>query len=184
VQHPDDQEKLPFVSLLDIDPHERLSSLEKDIEGLTADELRAKGLAAVDSDSLLALVCLERAFTDIQTPELASALGFCLAKERTQFDRAVELCRLALEKEPAIAKHYLYLGRVFLMQGKKNEAIAVYMEGLSYGEDAEIIADVKLVGTRRRPLIPILHREHILNRSLGYIIDKMSRRRKKAPHKK
>jgi tetratricopeptide (TPR) repeat protein len=178
VQHQDDLENLPFVSLLDIDPHERLASLEKDIAGLTAEELRAKGLAAVDTDSLLALVCLERAFSDIQTPEIASALGFCMAKERTQFDRAVELCRIALEKEPAIPKHYLYLGRVFLMQGKKNEAIAVYMEGLSYGEDAELIADVRLIGTRRRPLIPILRREHLLNRSLGYIIEKVSRRKR------
>ncbi|GAM07977.1 hypothetical protein OR1_00246 [Geobacter sp. OR-1] len=176
---PEDQEKYPFASVLDIDPHERLATLEKEIAGVSAVELLSRGLAALDSDSLLALVCLERANEEIRTPELHSALGFCLAKERVEFGRAMELCRAAIDAEPGNTRHYLYLGRVFLMQGKKNEALEVYHEGLSHGDDAEIKADIKLVGSRRRPVIPILQREHILNRSLGYIIEKVSRKKKK-----
>ena len=168
-----------FISLLDIDPHERLESLEKEVDLVPEDQLPAKGLMAVDSNSLLALVCLERAYKNVQTPEIASALGFCLAKERTQFEKALELCRSAIKSEPGIPVHYLRLGRVYLMQGKKNEAISIYLEGLKHGEDAAIREDLSLVGMRRKPVIKILRREHILNRSLGYIIDKLAQRKHK-----
>jgi tetratricopeptide (TPR) repeat protein len=172
----DEQNNGPFISLLDIDPHERLGLLEQQIAGTPPDELLAKGLSALGSDTLLALVCLERAFIEIQTPELESSLGFCLAKERAQFGRAIELCRAAIDRDRLNPRHYLLLGRVFLMQGKKNAAIEIYHEGLKHAEDPEIRADLKLVGSRRRPVIPILHREHILNRSLGFILNKISRK--------
>lgn len=168
----------PFTRLVDIDPHERLSLLEKQIEGVEPDKLLAKGFATLDSDSLLALLCFERASVTVHTPELASALGFCLAKERTQFQKAVELCRSAIEQDKQNPSHYLRLGRVLLMQGKKTEAISVYHDGLRQGDNPDIRADLALVGSRRRPVIPILHREHILNRSLGFILNKFSRKQR------
>lgn len=166
----------PFIRLVDIDPHERISELEQKIEGVPCDILLEKGLASLGTDTLLALVCLERASVEIHTPELSSALAFCLAKERTQFAKAVELCRSAIEQDKGNPSHYLRLGRVFLMQGKKTEAINVFHEGLRQGEDPEIRADLNLVGSRRRPVIPILRRDHVLNRSLGYILKKFSKK--------
>lgn len=167
---------LKSISLLDIDTHERLETLEKQVDLIPEDQLPAKGIEAVDSDSLLALVCLERAFLKIQTPAIASTLAFCIAKERVQFDKAVELCQSAIRMEPENTRHYLRLGQVYLMQGKKSEAIAIYMEGLKHGDDAAIKKDLALVGTRRKPVIPILRREHLLNRSLGFIIDRFCKR--------
>lgn len=178
LKNPDRLQDRPFVSLLDIDPHERLGELEKEVEGMPSDTLLMKGLNVIETDSLLALVCLERAALDIHTPELASALGFCLAKERAQFGRAVELCRSAIAMDPSNTAHYLHLGRVYLMQGKKNEAIEIYKEGLTHGENAQIREDLGLIGLRRRPVIPLLRREHALNRSLGFILDKISRKKR------
>ena len=180
----DDSDSSPFVSLLDIDPHERLELLVKETDGLSSASLLRKGLDALDrSDTLAALVCLEKAYTEIQTPEICSALGFCLAKERFHLERAYELCSSAVEQEPENPRHYLYLGRVLLMKGKKIEAMATYHEGLRHGDDPEIRSDLHLIGTRRRPVIPMLRREHILNRSLGYLIKIIADRKlRKARH--
>lgn len=168
-QPPNDNDTSLFLSLLDIDPHEGLEHLEKKVAGLPPAELLPRGLAALkNNDFLLALACLERAATAVDTPELASNLGFCLAKERAQFERAIELCRDAIAREPERTSYYLNLGRVLLMQGKKPEALEVYREGLRHGPDPEISADLQLVGIRRPPVIPALRRDHFLNRALGY----------------
>ncbi len=176
---PLEPETSEFLRLLDIDPHERLSLLEKEVEGLHPDLLLSKGLEALgNNDSLMALVCLERAAKHLDTPELASNLGFCLAKEHNQFERAIALCRSAIERDPENTRHYLNLGRIYLMKGKKGEALDIYYEGLHHGKDPEISRDIQLVGMRRRPIIPLLHREHLLNRSLGYILARLKNRKK------
>jgi len=176
---PIESETAGFLRLLDIDPHERLSLLEKEVAEIAPAELLSKGLEALaNNDSLMALVCLERAAKREDTPELASSLGFCLAKELNQFERAIALCRSAIERDPENSRHYLNLGRVYLMRGKKNEALDIYKEGLRHGKDPEIYRDLQLVGMRRRPIIPLLHREHILNRSLGYILARVKDRKK------
>lgn len=168
-----------FLKLLDIDPHERIDQLEQDVAVLSQQELATKGLAAYrDNDTLLALVCLERVENAAETPELASCLGFCLAKERGQYDRAISLCKSAMVKEPKTTHHYLNLARIYLMQGKKKEALATYQQGLQQEKDPEIITDLQLMGSRRRPVIPILQREHILNRSLGYLLNRNRHRQK------
>jgi tetratricopeptide (TPR) repeat protein len=176
---PDVTETADFLRLLDIDPHERLSQLEEMVKGVPPAELLPKGLEAlVNNDSLMALVCLEQAAKSEDTPELSSCLGFCLAKELNQFERAIALCRSAIERDPANTRHYLNLGRVFLMMGKKGEALNIYNDGLRHGKDPDILQDLKLVGMRRKPIIPALHREHIINRSLGYIIARLKDRKK------
>jgi tetratricopeptide (TPR) repeat protein len=168
---PRDPETVTFMSLLDIDPHQRLDQVEQEIAGLQPEELFSRGLEALTKgDSLYALACLERAAGDISTPELLSNLGFCLAKERAQFDRAVELCSQAIDQQPASTSFYLNLGRVHLMMGNKKLAIDTYQEGLRHGDDPRIREDLQLLGIRRRPLLKKLDREHPLNRSLGYLL--------------
>lgn len=172
------EEDTVFPSVLDLDPHERINQLQDETAHLSPEELLHKGFAAFQAnDSLLALVCLERAAAVIDTPELSSTLAFCLAKELARFDRAVPLCRAAMAKEPDNTLHYLLMGRILLMQGKKPEAIDVLNEGLGHGADARIIADLQLLGYRRKPVIPFLHRQHLLNQSLGYILDRARRRK-------
>lgn len=176
---PRDPDTVTFLRLLDIDPHERLEFIEKEICGLKPEELLSRGLDALtNGDSLYALACLEKAALDISTPELLSNLGFCLAKERAQFERAIELCSKAIEQQPASTKFYLNLGRVHLMTGNKKMAIETYQEGLRHGDDPIIREDLQLMGTRRRPVLQKLDRTHPLNRSLGYLL------RKRTPPKK
>jgi tetratricopeptide (TPR) repeat protein len=100
-----------------------------------------------------------------------------MAKERAQFKEAAELCRSALESDPDNTLHYLNLGRILLMQGKKSEAMEIFNKGLRHGSDPRISADLQMLGTRRRPVIPFLNRKHLLNQSLGYILDKALRKR-------
>lgn len=162
-----------FPSVLDVDPHERIAQLEREVEGLMPEELLRRGYAALDdNDSLLALVCLEQASTTVDSPELLSNLAFCRAKELARFDEATALCRSALGRDPDNTIHYLNLGRILLMQGKKKAAMEIFAEGLRHGADPRISADLQLLGARRRPVIPFLNRKHLLNQSLGYILDR------------
>lgn len=167
-----------FPRILDIDPHERLGQLEHEVEGVAPAELLRRGNKALDEgNTLLALVCLKQAAATIDTPELLSNLAFCKARELAHFDEAVTLCRTAMEKDPDNTLHYLNLGRILLMQGKKTEAMDMFHEGLLHGPDNRISDDLQLLGTRRKPIIPFLHRTHPLNQSLGYILSRARLRR-------
>lgn len=167
-----------FPRVLDIDPHERIGQLEHEIEGIAPAELLRRGSKALDEgNTLLALVCLRQAAVTIDTPELLSNLAFCKAKELARFEEAAALCRTALEKDPDNTLHYLNMGRILLLQGKKTEAMEIFNEGLNHGPDSRISADLQLLGTRRKPVIPFLHRKHLLNQSLGYILDRARFRR-------
>lgn len=167
-----------FPSSLDVDPHERIGQLEQEIEGLAPEELSRRGYKALDeNDSLMALVCLKRASTVMDSPELLSNLAFCTAKELARFDEATSLCRSAIERDPDNTLHYLNMGRILLMQGKKPAAMEILNEGLRHGPDSRISADLQLLGTRRKPVIPFLRRAHPLNKSLGYILDRARHRK-------
>ena len=64
---------------------------------------------------LAALSCLERALDIWDDPHWYSRLGYCIARERGHLTRAYELCRSAIEHEPRNPLHYLYLGKVHLI---------------------------------------------------------------------
>jgi Flp pilus assembly protein TadD len=137
----------------------------------------SRGLNALqERNSVAALALFERAFVLGTRPAYFSYLGFCVAKERGQFKKGISLCREALEKEPANPVHYLNLGRIHLVTGNKEAAIAVFREGLSHGPNQEIAGLLNVIGTRQKPVITSLGRNHPINRSLGKLLSKLGLR--------
>jgi len=136
-----------------------------------------RGLKALqEENSLAALPFFEKAAGADPTPLCMSYLGFCIAKERGQVQKGIQLCREALEKEPENPLHYLNLGRIFLTAKNKQEAIRTLREGLGCGLNQEITDLLNAIGTRKPPVIPALGRDHPVNKYLGKLLGKLGLR--------
>lgn len=141
------------------------------------DQLINEGIAALkEGNSRLALERLEAAAELDDTPEILSSLALCLARERQDFPRALELCRAALAEEPWNSLHYLNLGRVHLLEGRKQDAIRVFRDGLLHQQNPLIREELQRLGNRRYPVIASLPREHKLNIFLGRLFAKLKLR--------
>jgi tetratricopeptide (TPR) repeat protein len=143
----------------------------------TAEKEFSLGVSALAvEDTLTALACLERAIRLRDHPGWHSYLGYCVAKERGQFRKGLELCLSSLEAEPDHPGHFLNLGRVHLLSGDKVEAMRVLREGMTRGRSPELVQLLDSLGTRNSPLIPMLSRKNPLNRYLGMLLSRLGLR--------
>lgn len=134
-------------------------------------ELVEEGIAFLNENNrLAALACFDKAASMGESPVLLSYRAYCIAAERGQVQRAVELCRDALAKEPENPVHYLNLGRIYLHAGNKNEALVTLRKGLSFGDEPRIKLILEKYGTRGKPVIPFLSRNNFLNKYIGMIL--------------
>jgi tetratricopeptide (TPR) repeat protein len=129
-----------------------------------------------EGNVLAALACLERALKINDDVRWHSCLGFCIAKERGHITRGLELCRTALEQDPENVLHYLYLGKVHLVAGNKVDALKVLRQGMQIEACPEIERLLDEIGTRKPPLIASLSRDNILNRWLGFVLNRIGLR--------
>ncbi|MBI4746397.1 MAG: tetratricopeptide repeat protein [Deltaproteobacteria bacterium] len=123
-----------------------------------------------------ALVFFEKATQLDNNPINRSYLAFCIARERGQFKKAISLCEEALKEEPEKPVHYLNLGRVYILNGQKTEAMRLLREGLTHKENSEIVAELVGLGMRKPPVLPLLKRQSPLNRYLGIILTRIGLR--------
>jgi tetratricopeptide (TPR) repeat protein len=144
------------------------------MRNMQAEEIYEKGLHALSNGHVyLALVCFEQAMNLEKSPIYASHLAFCLAKARGQFREAMALCTEALEKDPHNSIHYLNMGRIYLLAGKREKALQVLRQGMQYDHNNEIFQELEKMGTRRPPVISSLRREHPLNKYCGILLKKL-----------
>lgn len=140
-------------------------------------ELYTQGINAVDSgDTRTGLGCLETLYKAGPDPVIASYYAVCLAKERGEIERALDLCEAAMEGDPGNSLHYLNLGRVLVAAGMKREAIKAFRNGLLYGRNSMIARELERLGWRDLPAVPALGREHLLNRTIGKLRRKLGLR--------
>ena len=131
----------------------------------------------LDQNNILAaLACLERALSIWDDPLWYSRLGFCIAKQRGQITRAIELCRTAIEHDPGNPLHYLYLGKVNLIAGNTPEAIQTFRQGMILGGSSELERMLNVIGIRKSPVISFLSRDNLLNKYLGIILARFGSR--------
>jgi predicted Zn-dependent protease len=147
---------------------------QEDYEAQREFERGRTALAA--NNCLVALPHLERALKLWDNPAWYSSLGFCIAKERGQVKRGLDLCRAALEKEPDNPYHYLCLGKVHLVAGDKAAALRVMREGMAKGGSEELQAKLAELGTRKTPVFPSLSRSNPLNKILGLLLSRLGHR--------
>jgi predicted Zn-dependent protease len=129
-----------------------------------------------EGNVLAALACLERGLKISDDPRWHSCLGFCIAKERGHVTRGLELCRSALELEPDNAVHFLFLGKVYLVAGNKVDALKVLRQGMQKEASAEIEQLLAAIGNRKQPVISALSRDNLLNKWLGYFLNRLGLR--------
>lgn len=142
-----------------------------------AEAIFIKGLKSLNKgNTVSALSCFERAILIEPNPTNNSYFAFCIAKERGQFKKAISLCEEAIGKEPENPVIYLNLGRIYLLSGKKEEAIKTFREGLRHEENQDIVSELNMLGTRKPLLIPFLKRGNPLNKYLGVILRKLGHR--------
>ncbi len=143
----------------------------------TLNALLRKGERALQSDdTLVALLQFEMAHAIEPLPGLKSKLAYCLAKERRQYQQAMNLCREALQAEPGNPDHYYQLSRVYMVAGKKLQAIKSLRKGLKFKRYQPIIDELSRLGARKATVFSSLPREHIFNRSAGILLTKLGSR--------
>ena len=148
--------------------------LPANVEAAVEFEMAREALAA--GTTLPALVHLERSLQLHDNPSLYSYLGYCIAKERGLIKKGIELCQSSILLECNKTVHYLYLGKIHLVSGNKEEAIRIFREGLAKGENDEIHTMLNNIGTRKPSVIKSLSRNHPVNRYLGMFLSRIGLR--------
>lgn len=137
----------------------------------------ARGRAAIaGEDTLTALPHLEKALKLKDKPSWYSWLGYCIARERGQVRKGIELCLASLEVEPGNPDHYLNLGKVHLVAKNMAEALRVFREGMVTGGSNEILRKLEELGMRKPPVIPSLSRDNPVNKYLGLFLHRLGLR--------
>ena len=141
------------------------------MQGSDKEGLLKKGLEAIaQGDTLSALSCFEKAINIERSPSICSCYAFCIAKDRGQVSNAISLCEEAIQKEPGNSLHYLNLGRIYLIDNNKVEAIKIFREGLNYEANPIIVDELNRLGPRKPPVLPFLKRSNPINRCLGIML--------------
>lgn len=142
-----------------------------------AAELTHKGLLALENGySFLAMTYLEQAMRYGKTPVLSSYLAYCHALNGRDLEQSLELCHEALQADPANPEFSLNLGRILLLSSRKDEAIAVFRQGLADSPHPELLAQLEKLGTRKPPIFSSLPRGHFLNRFAGRLMSSLGLR--------
>lgn len=148
----------------------------------------ARGLAALrNGDALEALAYFEASLKlEAESPNparrvrYASYFGYCVASALGKKRDGLRICRKAAASEFFTPDVFLNLAKVHLLMGDRKEAWSTLMKGLRLDPDhAGLIAEVRQMGIRRKPIIPFLERSHPLNKLAGSISSRGGRTQKK-----
>lgn len=151
--------------------------MDQESKKKNAEKAFAQALAALAvEDTQSALASIEKALRLRDTPEWYSYLGYCIARQRGQHRKGLELCQESLALEPDNPVHFLNLGRVYLAKGDKVSALRIWREGMAKGGSPELVQQLERLGTRNRPALPILARKNFLNRYLGILLTRLGLR--------
>jgi tetratricopeptide (TPR) repeat protein len=97
-----------------------------------------------------------------------SYYGLSLAHAGLSHKVAIEACGSAASKQRNDPLLFLNLGRVYRLAGKRIQAIRAFESGLALAPDNQMLGrELALLDRRSRPVLPVLHRDHPLNRMLG-----------------
>ncbi|MBM3802218.1 MAG: tetratricopeptide repeat protein [Acidimicrobiia bacterium] len=124
-----------------------------------------------------------RAFKmDPDNPRHLSYYGLILALAGENLQDAINFCRGAIVRAAYEPEFYVNLSKVYTKAGQRKKALEALVEGMNFDKgNALLRMELKRLGTRRRPTLSFLSRDHILNRSLGMLTYRM---KKASPSKK
>ena len=107
---------------------------------------------------------------DPADPRFRSYYGWAVALIERRIDRGLSLCRSALRDDYDNPEAYCNLAKVLLAFGRKSEALRYLRRGLMVAPTHPLlIREWRNLGVRKRPILPFLSRQHLLNRFLGRV---------------
>ena len=137
---------------------------------LDAEELFRLGSEALEARNFAAAYrFLNKALEKERSPNHLSLFGLATAQYTGNIKAAVPLCQEAIKREPKNPSHFLRLGTIYLIQGRKKEAIRIFNLGLRIGRHPGITRMLQTLGQRDKPVLPFLARTNALNKYLGKI---------------
>lgn len=138
----------------------------------TASELLDRGIRLLDAGHYTDSVRNLRSSYDMDpsSVQCLSYLGLAIALGNKNYREAEELCREAIRKQFYQSEYYHNLGLVYLASKQRGLAVRALRKGLKIDPSNEEIQDtLDEIGTRSRPLLAFLSRDHFLNHKLGEI---------------
>ena len=130
----------------------------------------------VNRNYAAALEAVQQIPLSARTPFVLSAHALCLAETKGSYKTAVNLCHEAIKKDPKNPEHYYRQGRIFLLAGRRKDAIWVFRMGLRHGRHKETVEMLAAMGLRRTPPISFLARSNPFNKYLGLLLAKLNLR--------
>lgn len=77
-----------------------------------------------------------------------------------------------------LPRFYLHLGKVYMKADRKQPAINAFQEGLKFdSRNRELLSELKVIGSRKSPVIPFLGRSNPINKFLGKLRHDLQKRR-------
>lgn len=111
---------------------------------------------------------------------IQSYFGCLQAIVDRKYRSGIDTCRKALHQYKAPDAYsagivypilHLNLGRANLAAGKKEDAIKIFSKGLKYdGNHSELKKELRLLGIRKKPVVPFLSRSNPINKYIGIIL--------------
>ena len=116
-----------------------------------------------------ALAPLRRAFEcEKRNPYYLSFLGLAIARAERKWDRAAELCEIAVQLKRQEVQFHLNLAEVYQLANRSSNAIETLDAALElFGNDNRLKRARSRIEKRRSPVLPFLKRDNVLNRKLG-----------------
>lgn len=125
-------------------------------------------------ETLAALYNFEKSYSlDSSNLLCKSFVALLMATERGQLGKATDIMEEIAGKDLPEPLIYLNLGRLYLLAGKKIEAIEIIRKGLTYGPLPEAVELLEDLGSRKKPFIPSLPRSNFINKYIGLLFKKL-----------
>jgi tetratricopeptide (TPR) repeat protein len=129
-----------------------------------------------------ALEPLRRAFESEQrNPYYLSFLGLSIARAERKWDRASELCEIAVQIKRREVQFHLNLVEVYQMAGRRTKAMETLDAALElFSNDQRLKRARSRIEKRRAPVLSFLNRDNVLNKHLGKLRHRALKRSGKA----
>ena len=109
-------------------------------------------------------------------PLCKSYVAVLSAVERGEIGRAINVSEQLIRSSSEEPLLYLNLGKLYLMAGRRAEAVATLREGLAMRRMPEAEALLESIGTRKPPVFRFLSRKHFLNKYAGLLLSRLGLR--------
>jgi tetratricopeptide (TPR) repeat protein len=138
-------------------------------------------------DGKSALHVITKALDDFPLdPFFLSYYGCLVAIVKHNYKEGVKICRSAITRldktvpfgtEFFYPVFYLNLGRAYLSGNRKVEAIKAFHRGLKNDpKNQELLEELNIMGTRKKPAVRFLHRSNPINKYIGLLLSRATKK--------